>query len=196
MPLFKKKTQTDKIAGIFIDENTKASQYEDYNRLKDNLLYINADGNHKVIQVESSVMSEGKTTLVGNVAVSIGLTNKKVLIMDLDFRRPRVHRLFSFSKDNGISDYFLGKITKQELIKKTNYKNVDVITRGSPVYNSSLLLMSDKFKALIEELKKEYDFIFLDCAPVLQVQTIFIFQKCQMEFYSLWLMASLQSHKL
>lgn len=169
MSLFKKKTQADKAGKIFIDANTESSNFEDYNRLKDNLLYINAAGNHQVIQIESSVMSEGKTTLVGNLAVSLGLTNKKVLIIDLDFRRPRVHRLFSFSKDCGLSDYFLDKQTKQEIIKKTEYKNVDIITRGSPVYNSSLLLMSDKFKNFIEELRKEYDFIFLDCAPVLQV---------------------------
>lgn len=169
MSLFKKKTQSSSIGKIYIEENSKSSQFEDYNRLKDNLLYISADGNYKVIQVESSVMSEGKTTLVGNIAVSLGQTNKKVLIIDLDFRRPKVHRLFSFSKDNGISDYFLGKIGKEELIKKTKYKNVDVITRGALVYNSSLLLLSDKFKNLIAELREEYDFIFLDCAPVLQV---------------------------
>ena len=169
MSLFKKKDQTNKMAKIYIDEKTKNSQFEDYNRLKDNLLYISTDGSKKVIQVESSIMSEGKTTLVGNLAVSLGQTNKKVLIIDLDFRRPKVHRLFSFSKDNGISDYFLGKITKEELIKKTSYKNVDIITRGAPVYNSSLLLLADKFKNLIAELRNEYDFIFLDCAPVLQV---------------------------
>ena len=169
MPLFKKKNQSNKMAKIYINEEAKNSQFEDYNRLKDNLLYISTDGSKKVIQVESSVMSEGKTTLVGNLAVSLGQVNKKVLIIDLDFCRPKVHRLFSFSKDNGISDYFLGKITKEELIKKTAYKNVDIITRGAPVYNSSLLLLADKFKNLIAELRNEYDFIFLDCAPVLQV---------------------------
>ncbi len=169
MSLFKKKTQSKEIGEIFINAKTKASEFEDYNRIKDNLLYINADGMHKVIQIESSVMSEGKTTFVCNLAVSLGLTNKKVLVIDLDFRRPKIHRLFSFTKDDGISDYFLDRISRQELIKKTEYKNVDIITRGVPVYNSSTLLLSDKFKNLIEELRNEYDFIFLDCAPVLQV---------------------------
>ena len=169
MGLFKKKVQTNNAGEIFIKASTKSSEFEDYNRIKDNLLYINADGTHKVIQIESSVMSEGKTTVVGNLAVSLGLTNKKVLVIDLDFRRPKIHRLFSFTKDDGISDYFLDRIGRDELIKKTEYKNVDIITRGGPVYNSSILLVSDKFKNLIEELRKEYDFIFLDCAPVLQV---------------------------
>ncbi len=169
MSLFKKKTRSSDIGKIYIDKNVESSQYEDYNRLKDNILYLSADGNNKVIQIESSVMAEGKTTLVGNLAVCLGQINKKVLVMDLDFRRPKVHRLFGFSKDNGISDYFLGKIEKDELIKKTKYENVDVITRGANVYNASLLLLSDKFKDLVAELRKEYDFILLDCAPVLQV---------------------------
>ena len=169
MALFKKKTQADELGKIFINENTKSSEFEDYNRLKDNLLYINADGKHKIIQIESSIMSEGKTTLLGNLAVTIGQTNKKVLIIDLDFRRPRLHRLFSFSKDCGLSDYFMDKKTKQDVIKKTAYKNVDIITTGAPVYNPSLLLLSDKFKNLLNEFRNEYDFIFLDCAPVLQV---------------------------
>jgi len=169
MALFKKKTQVDELGRIFIDENTKSSEFEDYNRLKDNLLYINADGKHKIIQIESSIMSEGKTTLLGNLAVTIGQTNKKVLIIDLDFRRPRLHRLFSFSKDCGLSDYFMDKKTKQDIVKKTAYKNVDIITTGVPVYNPSLLLLSDKFKNLLNELRNEYDFVFLDCAPVLQV---------------------------
>ena len=167
MALFKKKNQNDELGKIFIDENTKSSQFEDYNRLKDNLLYINADGKHKIIQIESSIMSEGKTTLLGNLAVTIGQTNKKVLVVDLDFRRPRLHRLFSFSKDCGLSDYFMDKKTKQEIIKKTIYKNVDIITTGAPVYNPSLLLLSDKFKNLLNEFRNEYDFILIDCPPSL-----------------------------
>ena len=169
MPLFKKKSKKEAGAKIYISINGDSHNNEDYNRLKDNLLYLNADGKVKVVQVESSVMSEGKTTTICNLAVSLGMTNKKVLVIDLDFRRPKVHRAFTLSKDNGIADYFLGNLEKDSLIKKTEYKNVDVITRGAQVYNSSLLLVSDKFKELIKELRESYDFVLLDCAPVLQI---------------------------
>ena len=114
-------------------------------------------------------MAEGKTTVVCNLAVSLGLTDKKVVVIDCDFNRPRVHRLFSLSKDNGIAEYFLNNASKESIIKKTEYKNVDIITRGAKVYNSSLILISDKFKNLIKELREEYDYVFLDCAPVLQI---------------------------
>lgn len=169
MSLFKKKSKTTGGAKIYLSTTGEGHNNEDYNRLKDNLLYLNADGKAKVIQIESSVMSEGKTTTISNLAVSLGMTNKKVLVVDLDFRRPKVHRVFSLSKDNGIAEYFLDNLKKEELIKKTEYKNVDVITRGAQVYNSSLLLVSDKFKELIKELREEYDFVLLDCAPVLQI---------------------------
>ncbi len=169
MALFKKKSKVNAGGKIYINAQNKGGHFEDYNRLKDNVLYLNADGKNKVIQIESSVMAEGKTTVVCNLAVGLGLTNKKVIVVDLDFRRPRIHRLFSLARDVGITEYFLGDATKEQIIKKSQYQNVDVITRGGQVYNSSLLLVSEKFKKFIEELREEYDYVFLDCAPVLQV---------------------------
>lgn len=168
MSLFKKKKKLDNFGRIYVNE-VDSAKYEDYNRLKDNVLYMNVDGNTKVIQIESALMSEGKTTLVSNLAVSLGLTNKKVVVVDIDFRRPKVHRMFSLSKDVGVAEYVLEDKKLEEVIKTTDYKNVDVVTRGAKVYNSSLLLVSDKFKKLIAELRERYDFVFLDCAPVLQI---------------------------
>ncbi len=165
----KKKNVQGAEAGIIIKENAMSHKAEAYNRLRDNVLFINADNNHKVIQIESSVAHEGKTTVAANLAVSLGLTDKKVIVVDLDFRRPRVQYKFGISIDNGIAEYMLGTIDKKELIKKSDYKNVDVITRGGKIYNSSLVLISEKFKELIKELREEYDFVILDCAPVLQI---------------------------
>lgn len=140
-----------------------------YDRLKDNMLYINADGKKKVIQVESSIQHEGKTTIACNLAVCLGKTNKKVIVLDLDFRRPRVHRTFDRSVDDGLAEYILGNLTLEQIIKPTDYENVEIITRGARVYNSSLVFLSDKFKDLVAELKEKYDFVILDCPPVLQV---------------------------
>lgn len=169
--LFKKKKRNSSQTeyGIVVGENSLSGKMEGYNRLRDNILYINSDNNHKVLQVESSVAHEGKTTIASNLAVTLGMINKKVVVVDLDFRRPRVHRKFELSNDNGIADYMLGNIEKKDLIKATKYKNVDIITRGSKVYNATLILVSDKFKELIKELREEYDYVILDCAPVLQV---------------------------
>ena len=154
---------------IIVNEKTISGKVEGYNRLKDNILYLNADGNTKVIQIESSVMHEGKTTVAANLAVSLGLTDKKVIVVDLDFRKANVHRRFNLHNDKGLAEYMLGTIGKDELVQKTAYKNVEIISRGGKVYNPSVILVSDKFKSLMRELREEYDYIILDCAPVLQV---------------------------
>lgn len=171
MGLFKKKKKRtmEGEERIVVKENSMSSKAEGYNRLTDNILYLNADGKNKVIQIESSVSHEGKTTVTCNLAVSLGLTDKKVIVVDLDFRKPRVQQRLGLTIDNGISEYMLGELTKDQIIKHSKYKNVDVITRGAKIYNSSLILVSDKFKNFIAELRAEYDYVLLDCAPVLQV---------------------------
>ena len=167
--LFKKKKHSSEGIKIVVTENSVSKAGEGYNRLRDNVLFMNADGNTKVIQVESALAHEGKTTIVCNLAVSLGYTDKKICIVDLDFRRPRSHRIFNLKKENGIAEYMMGTLEKEDIIKHTKYKNVDMVTRGAEVYNPSLILVSEKFKKLIAFLREEYDFVLLDCAPILQV---------------------------
>lgn len=154
---------------IIVSEGSSSFGSHGYTRLRDNVIYINSDGNHKVIQMESAMAKEGKTSVTANLAVSLGLTDKKVVVVDLDFRRPRLHRVFKLTKEKGIAEYMMGAIGFDQVIKPTQYKNVDLVTRGTEVYNPALILVSDKFKDFILKLREKYDFVLLDCAPVLQV---------------------------
>ena len=165
----RRKRKLEQQSMIVVDNPSYALQKEGYTRLKDNLLFMNIDGTKKVIQIESSVQHEGKTTVLCNLAVSLGITNKKVVVVDIDFRRPRAHRMFKKSKAMGVSDYILGEATLQEVIKPTGYQNVDIVTCGETTSNPTLIFISEKFKQFINELKAKYDFVLLDCAPVLQV---------------------------
>src|SRR5690554_2539219 len=81
-----------------------------------NLEYVNIDGNYKVIQFTSSLAGAGKTTFVSNIAYLLGKKGKKVVLMDLDLRKPKVNRIFNAPNENGITDYLAGKIEYKELI--------------------------------------------------------------------------------
>ncbi len=166
---FKGKSNKKRISKIIVTENATDYRLEGYNRLRDNILFINAANNAKVLQIESSVANECKTTVSCNLAVSLGYAGKKVVLVETDFRRPNAHRLFGVDGDNGIAEYIMGKTSKEEIIRHTAYPNVDVVVRGSEISNPSMVFISEKFKEFIKELRDNYDFVILDCAPVLQV---------------------------
>ena len=153
-----KKTHVSRSESIYYDKGF-GNIKEAIDRLKDNVLYYAIDGSKKVIQFESSISGEAKTTTTVNLAVALGESGKKVVVIDLDFRKPRVHRAFRLDNENGISDYLIDKIDKKTLLKQTDYNNVFVISRGSEVQNPTSILTSEKMASLIEELKNEFDFM-------------------------------------
>ncbi len=152
-------------AGIFLTENGKTTFDESITVLKDNLLLFLESGKN-VFQFESSISGEGKTTVVANVAVSLAKHKKKVVVVDLDFRNAGLSNPFGLSDEKGLGDYFYEDMSFDDLIKTTEY-GVDVITVGKEVENPSLALSSDKMVALIEKLRATYEFVLLDCSPIL-----------------------------
>lgn len=166
---FKGKSNKKRISKIIVTENSTDYRLEGYNRLRDNILFLNAANNAKVLQIESSVANECKTTVSCNLAVSLGYAGKKVAVVETDFRRSNAHRLLGIDGDTGIAEYVMGKLSKEKIIRHTEYPNVDAITRGGEITNPSLVFISEKFKELIAYLRDNYDFVILDCAPVLQV---------------------------
>ncbi len=155
----------------------KKGHSESYYRLRDNLIYFSDNGKNKVFQIESSFSGEGKTTVVANLAVALVNSGKKVVIVDLDFRRPKVHRSFNVANLNGIAEYMLGDCNEETLIKKTDF-GVDVINRGKATHNPSIIFTSEKFKSLIEKLRNDYDVVLLDCPPILLVSDYIHISKC------------------
>lgn len=167
--LFKKQRDynPDMIPEILV-ETGNVNEKEAFNRLKDNVLYFLDNGKNKVLQIESSVAGEGKSTVVANLAVMLAKNGKKVAVMDLDFRKPKIHKIFKTANTFGIVEYILGECSFEELVKKTEY-GVDVFNRGKAASNASVIFMGEKFKALLEKLKRDYDVVLFDCPPVLQV---------------------------
>lgn len=123
----------------------------------------------KTILVTSSTPGEGKTLISVNLAGTFAQLGKKTLIIDLDLRKPRVHSLFNLNKHPGLVDYLFNEVKFEDIIRPTGLNNLSLITSGTIPPNPSETIASKNMKDFIERLKKEFDIIIFDSAPVIAV---------------------------
>jgi len=123
----------------------------------------------KTILVTSSAPQEGKTTICVNLAGSFAQSNKKVLVIDCDLRKPRLHNVFRAQRRPGLIDYLYGENTLEEIIKKSEIPNLSYITTGTIPPNPAETLESAQMKKFLQGLEKEYDLILLDSPPIIAV---------------------------
>lgn len=164
----RKQTRSSRNNVIVVNKPGNEIITESFNRLKDNILFFNADNKVKIIQISSSTACEGKTTVISNLAVTMANNGLKVLLVEGDLRAPRIHHAFNLENEFGIYDYMLHNKSLKEIVKHTDVK-VDVITRGEKIENPSAVIASEKYKNLITQAKEEYDYILIDCPPVLEI---------------------------
>ena len=135
-----------------------------------NLRYLGTDNTIKVIAFTSSVPSEGKSTLTYNLATILSALGYKVLLVDADMRKPTVHKLTKLSNKVGLSTALATPSPWQDLIQVADDKgNLHILTSGSIPPNPMLLLESAKMTALIQEWRKEYDYVLVDTPPVIGI---------------------------
>jgi capsular exopolysaccharide synthesis family protein len=121
----------------------------------------------RVIAITSPAREEGKTTMVINTAISFARSNAKVIIIDADMRRPRLHRVFNIDNKRGLSTYLSGiEELGEDLIKETDIENLHIITSGPTPPNPAELLSSHRLRDLINSLYL-YNFIIFDTPPVI-----------------------------
>ncbi|WP_456382311.1 GumC family protein, partial [Hydrogenimonas sp.] len=134
--------------------------------IRTNLEFLQSSTDTKIITMTSTVPKEGKSTTISELGKILAKSGKRVILLDLDMRRPRVHAIFKLSNEAGISTLLVGKSTLKESIKATHEKNFHLITAGPTPPNPSELLLSKNFKNLIMALQTEYDYILLDSPPI------------------------------
>lgn len=142
---------------------------EAYRGIRTNLLYADINRSIKTILFTSSKSGEGKTTTLCNVALSLADSNKRIIIVDCNLRNPRIHKLFGLSNIQGLTDVVLKSSQYSMFIHKTAYPGLDIMTSGRIPSNPSELLGSDKIKSFFKELSDDYDYVFIDSAPVIPV---------------------------
>lgn len=144
----------------------KSPVSESYREIRTNIEFSNLDKEIKVITITSSKQNEGKSTVLGNLAVSFANLEKKVLILDGDLRNPSVHRMFGLSNSHGVTDVLVDNKGFVECVHTTEIRNLNVLTSGKIPPNPSEMLSSRKMKTFIESLKEHYDYIFIDAPPI------------------------------
>jgi capsular exopolysaccharide synthesis family protein len=139
----------------------------------------------KRIMVTSSITGEGKSFVAANLAASIALAGKKVVLVDLDLHKPGLHSIFDMENTKGVSDYLTGQAEASQLIMKTSEnENLFVIPAGPLAIDPSELILNGKLKSLMNYLETVFDVMIIDTAPALAITDAYIIgSRCDANLY-------------
>ena len=153
----------------FILNEPKGLLAESFRILRTNIEFFKGNNNleaNTTILVTSMLPSEGKTFSVLNLAIIFAMAGKKVLLLDLDLHKPRIHKTFGIkNKGEGVSSYLVGRSSFDEIIKPSKIDNLDIGLAGPIPPNASELIMGNSIDELLKLAKENYDYTFIDTPP-------------------------------
>ncbi len=175
-----------KMTDLIIHYDPKSLAAEAFRSLRTNLQFMSLEKKGKVFLITSTFVQEGKTLNVINLALSTAQAGENVLLVEADLRKPLVYKNFGLSREPGLTDYILGNYSWKEVVnnisdfmlgdleiddvmKTPGLDNLHVVTAGTKPPNPSEILGSSKFSDFLKEAAREYDFVFIDAPPVLPV---------------------------
>jgi capsular exopolysaccharide synthesis family protein len=160
-----KKNRTS-AAKIQMNDQLKFQITESFKAIRTNIMFsLLTDGCKKIV-VSSSLAGEGKTTTAVHTAISLAEMETRVLLIDADLRKPKVHQFFHLKNTPGLTNYFGNMTPLENILQRTDYKNLSVICSGVSVPNPSELLASEKMAELLRELETRFDYIVIDTPPL------------------------------
>ncbi len=153
---------------LFYENVDDLNAAESYRLIRTNLHYLNKGNSKQVLLFTSALGGEGKTTTVANVAAAFALTDKKVLLIDCDMRKPKLNKIFKLKGNLGITNYISDDYNISDIIQKSKkIGNLSVMCSGPIPPNPAEIISSQKFAEMIEKVKRYYDVILIDTPPVL-----------------------------
>lgn len=163
---------------MFTIDDQQSVASEALRLIRTNLEFIATENKSKVIVVTSTVPSEGKTTIATNLAAVFGMSDKKCIVLSLDMRRPMLHKVFSLTNKIGMSTVLSkNSLLKEVIWEHKKIKNLDIITSGPIPPNPSELMQVGKIEEIIDELRKDYDYIIIDSPPMGMVTDALLLMK-------------------
>lgn len=162
---------------LYVHKQPASSVAECCRSLRTNILFSSADRQLKTIVVSSANPREGKTTSVIYLGTTMAQSGQRVLLIDTDMRRPRLHVSMGVSRQTGLSNLIVGDKGYDEVIKATDIPNLSILPCGPLPPNPAELLMSQRFHAVLEELSRRFDRIILDSPPLQLVTDAVVLSK-------------------
>jgi len=151
---------------VTVSNNPKSIIAESFRTLRTNLQFMLSVPGHKIISIHSTNPGEGKSFTAVNLASILAMNNKKVLLIGADLRKPKLHQVFNFSNEHGLSTYLIGYDTIEQVILPTTIKNLSLMPSGPIPPNPAEILGKAEMKTLMDTVRASYDYVILDNAPV------------------------------
>ncbi|MGN6605134.1 MAG: GumC family protein [Ginsengibacter sp.] len=156
---------------IVIEKGTRSFIAEEFRKLRISLSFLGIDSSHKKILVTSSVSGEGKSFISANLAASLSLTGKKVVLVDMDLNNPTLNKILNINREEGVSEFLEGQKDPEEIIKHVkDHENLFFISAGAELpENPSELLSNGKVSHLLNYLENIFDYVLVDTSPMVLV---------------------------
>ncbi len=123
----------------------------------------------KSVLITSPTPKDGKTFVCANLSATFATTNNRVLAVDLDLRKPRLHKIFKVERSNGITDYLFQNIDFNSMIKSTFINNLDIVTAGTIAPNPAEIVSSKNLQEVLKRFTELYDIVLIDSPPTIAV---------------------------
>lgn len=168
------KISNDDLVGVknpelIVAQKPESIPSEAFRTVRTRLQFSHVTKGAKTFLVTSSAPGEGKTTISINLAASFAQASKRSVIVDCDLRKPRLYALFNENDSNGFLDHIFNEVPYENIIKKTEIRNLDYITAGSIPSNPSEILGSSAMHTFLSRLKNDYDIVIIDSPPIMAV---------------------------
>ena len=160
---------------IVVEAGRRTVIAEEFRKVRVSLLSLGINPQHKKILITSSISGEGKSFIATNLATSISLTGKKVVVVDLDLHNPGLEKFFGIKEHPGVGDFLVGKAEVKNIIYHIpNNDNLFYISAGNLQPDASELLENGKVQDLIAQLDAEFDMVVIDTAPIVLITDAYL----------------------
>ena len=184
IPIIGNIPHTDSKSKTIVYDNPKSVIAESFRGLRTNIQFLSIEKLQKVIAVTSSIPGEGKTFVSSNLATTIAFSGKRVVVIGMDMRKPRIHENFDLNNSTGLSTYLIGNSAIEDIIFHSRIENLDLIPAGPIPPNPAELIETKKMLQMIQELSEQYDHVILDTPPLtLVADALLISRFCDSVLY-------------